>query len=563
MAQQQQNIVIRSPASQGINTEDSPVGLDLDFCLSAENAVIERLGRLGSRKGFAEYTTNINVMYTTPIGTARTDIAVEQIVSGEISGTTYVLCVVSVLHYDNTNTLIEGHYFICLDDGVNTLNALSYPTLTDPSTLRDAHLVYFNEAVYIFSSGNPALVFNGTTVSALFTGVADTDYIAPVDDTGTIASQIDGDVALSAYGRLWVTGVNNNYNVIYYSDLLIATQWYDGRATPASAQNTGGIIDVSEFWPNGGDRIVGLAAHNNFLIVFGRNSILFYSNAASGDPAGADGIFLQDTMNDMGLLGRDAIANIGSDVLFVDDSGVRSLGRTVQEKSVPVGDLTRNVRRELRAALQETEQSKVALSYWPSEDITVCLLPSRNQAYVMDMRALSKTGGSKVTRWNNCRFNKMEHYQDRTQEFVLLAGSVGQGLLKYEGYTDWTNNPFVFKYQSGLIDFGNPVVSKFLKQIDYTIFSLFEETTATARWGHDGNLTKKFPLSIDALLPSYYGSALFGVSQYGAADNTMKRYKVNASGSGESVRVGLDVQINGNEVSIQEINIQTLLGRVI
>ena len=105
----------------------------------------------------------------------------------------------------------------------------------------------------------------------------DVDYIPPTDDTGVIASQIDGDIVTAAYGRLWAAGVNGDYNTIYYSDLLIADQWYDGRGTPVDTQNTGGIIDVSQYWPNGEDRIMGIEAHNSLLIIFGRHSILVYS----------------------------------------------------------------------------------------------------------------------------------------------------------------------------------------------------------------------------------------------------------------------------------------------
>ena len=81
-----------------------------------------------------------------------------------------------------------------------------------------------------------------------------------------------------------------------------------------------------------------------------------YANAASGDPAAADGIFLQDSMMNLGSVGRDAVVNTGSDVLFVDDSGIRSLSRTIQEKSVPIGDISRNVRGDIRRVIGEAEQ---------------------------------------------------------------------------------------------------------------------------------------------------------------------------------------------------------------
>lgn len=559
MAQQQRNVVMRAPGFQGLNSELSPVGLDLDFCLGAENAVIDRLGRIASREAFAEYTTTFNVTFTPAVGVARTVYNTHQIGHGRINNTIYVLAIASVKQYDGSNVLLQQDHFVCLDDGTDTLNELSYPALTDATQLEGAKIVYFNDKLYIFSSGNDALVYDGTSVTALS---AASPYIPPQDDSGTIASVIDGDVAISAYGRLWVTGVNGDYQTIWYSDLLIGSQWYDGKAVPTDPLNTAGFINVSEFWPNGGDRIVGLVAHNNFLVVYGRNSILFYANAASGDPAGADGIFLQDTMVNLGLVSRDAIASTGSDVLFVDDSGVRSLGRTIQEKSVPVGDLTLNVQTSIRTAIAETDEARIALSYWPDKNITVCLLPSSRVAYVLEMRQPSKTGGAKITRWNNCKFDKMMYVEDGTDTSIYLCGNEQQGLMKYEGFREWTGKPFVFKYQSGALDFGDPVTQKFIKQIDFTLFSLLEATEATGRWGYDGNLSRKKAISIPALNPAFYGLGQFGVATYGSGGSQIKRYRINTNGSGPLAKVGLDVKVNGNEVSLQEINVQTLIGRI-
>jgi hypothetical protein len=90
---------------------------------------------------------------------------------------------------------------------------------------------------------------------------------------------------------------------------------------------------------------------------------------------------------------------------------------------------------------------------------------------------------------------------------------------------------------------------------------LFEETSATARWGFDGNLTRKKAIGIDALIPAYYSEATFGDTTFGASGSTIRRYKINTTGSGDLVRIGLDIKILGNEVSVQEINVQTLLGR--
>ena len=58
MAQQLQPLTIAAPGFAGINTQDSPIGLDPSFASIADNCVIDQLGRVGARKGYETVTTN-------------------------------------------------------------------------------------------------------------------------------------------------------------------------------------------------------------------------------------------------------------------------------------------------------------------------------------------------------------------------------------------------------------------------------------------------------------------------------------------------------------------------
>ncbi len=91
---------------------------------------------------------------------------------------------------------------------------------------------------------------------------------------------------------------------------------------------------------------MGLAAHNDFLFIFGKRQILVYSGATT--PAT---LALSDTVGSIGCIARDTIQSIGTDVVFLSDSGVRSLMRTIQEKSAPLRDLSKNVRFDLESSL--------------------------------------------------------------------------------------------------------------------------------------------------------------------------------------------------------------------
>ena len=564
MAQPQQNITISAPGFYGINTEDSPLLQDPGYCTLATNCVVDQLGRIGARKAWAEDTTAINVVFAAAPGAVGASYITHTIGTAVVGGERRILTIVGVTQVDGSNNELQVDYFLCKSVAVgNTfeLEEIPLPALADFSALKKAQIVAFNDKAYILSKGNDIVVYDGTTASKLSSM---SGFLPPQDDGGTIAATINGDTACAAYGRLWVTGVNDEYQTIYYSDLLLPTQWYDGKAVPTDAQNTAGIIDVAQYWPNGRDRIVGIEAHNGFLFVFGRQSILVYTGA-SGDPADVTGLALQDAIPNIGLVSRDATANIGSDLLFVDDSGVRSVGRTIQEKSVPMGDLTYNVRGDVTQVIAKTaDKSEIALDYWASEGIVVLLFPSGGQAYVMEARAPSPSGGHKVTRWTDCRFNRSVYLESEGQALIFLAANQDdKGILQYEGYLQYDSKPYEMHYQSMILNFGQPANSKFLKQMDFTLAATTAPSTAYAGWGYDTGSTDRSKLFIvDASPAALYDEGSFGIAKFGAQLSTVRRYKINTKGSGENVVIGLRVDIADNSCSLQEINVQTLLGRI-
>ncbi len=488
---------------------------------------------------------------------------IKQLGGGVIDNTRHDLGIVSHLQYDAAGVLLQEDYYIVTFGDV-FMSAATYPALPYPNTLTNAHIIPFNNDIYIFSSKNPALKYDGTNITDVFAGTENVDYIPPQDDTGIIANNIDGDVACNAYGRLWVSGVNEDYNTIYYSDLLLANQWYDGKAAPTDTFNSAGIIDVSQYWPNGGDRVVAIHAHNNFLVIFGRQSILLYgSSNAFSDPADVGGFVLQDTISNMGAVSRDAVVSVGAELLYVDDSGVRSLGRTIQEKSVPLGDLTANVKRDISSLIRDEPNDAISLFYMPNRNLVICNFADTEQAYAIEMRQPSATGGNKITRWTNCTFNRGMYVEFEDLTYTLLAGKDSNGALQYDNYLEWTGDAYTMSYASNAFTFGDAVRQKFVKQVDFTLVSTFINAPAVVKWGYGGLLEYSANKTIIAQQPALYNVSFFNQGEeYGEGLTTLKRYRTNTKGSGALVRVALETEIAGNSLSIQEINIQTLMGRI-
>jgi hypothetical protein len=381
---------------------------------------------------------------------------------------------------------------------------------------------------------------------------------------------------------VWVTGVGGDYHTIWYSTLLNENEWYTEAADPKF--NDGGVIDVREYWPVDGDSIVNIHAHNGYLLVFGRNSILVYANADSGSPAGIinqpdSGIFLQDAISNVGLVRRDAICNIGTDVLFVDDTGVRSLGRVIQEKSNPLQEPSLNIRREIQEVIQSEilespSHSAIRFKYMPSESIAVLLFASLEIAYVFHVNMPSKTGGLKVTRWTDCFWNDAIELKQSQEDIVFLGGKPTKGLMRYDGYleSNLAGDPksYIMRYESMALALSqSPMQTTIPKSIQYVCMGEFVPGQANALWGFSDRFigSREFQIEVD-------GGSEFNVNEFtddGLEEKAgyypdggpyYKGYKINTTGSGELFRVGFEVKVQGGRYALQEIDINSATGRL-
>ena len=544
MAQPQQNITLSAPGFFGLNLEDAPIDMDQRYCLQADNAVIDRFGRLGARKGFD------------PLLQAMPDTAgkIESIASVIDNNTKRVIAGVST----------AGGNFIWELEDINTGSPFATQlSLPGGFTLPTANIKIIDFAGYgVILSGAEVLILRDGVLSLLSSNGG---FIPPQDDGGILLPTLDFDRGTAAYGRLWLSGGSGGDETIYYSSLQNPFEWYDGKATPTNNFNTGGIIDVFESWPLGKDRIMDIAGHNNMLVVFGRNSILVYGNP-QGDPAAAGGIYLADTIKNIGLIDRDAKVSDGRDLLFVDDTGLRSLGRTIQEQSAAIGDLTRTVRTELTRELSKALLSGgVELVYDPTESLVLIILRGANDVWAVDTRMPMQDGSLRVTRWPGapiaCGF-----YDDQTEKLIL--GCLDKApAVEYTGTADFSTETFNFKYQSPILSFGDPVRTKFVKQIDYLVVSGQNESNASGTWQYVGlrPYEKNRYIGLAGGLASYFGpfsGYLYNDALYGQGEEVVRSYKINADGSGENVIVKFVAEVNNSICSLQQINIQALLGRI-
>ena len=505
MAQQLSSINLVAPAFKGINTEDSPIAQDPSFAEVADNAVIDKRGRIASRKGYNVLTTDKTALGSESLKDVH-----------EYRRNTGASVILSV----GNNKVMTG---------TTTLTDISSSISISADNWK---IVNFNDKAYFFQRGTQPLVYDGSSLTQL-TGITSAQY---------------GNEVISAYGRLWTADTTNDKSTVYWSDLLIGNDWSGG---------TSGSINISKVWPDGYDEIVALAAHNGLLIIFGQHSIVVYQGAEA--PATMS---LVDTVAGVGCVDRDTVQHTGTDVLFLSHTGLRSFGRTIQEKSMPISTLSKTITKDIIEEIQN-ENTSFRSVYSPEENFYLLSFVGRSTTFCFDLRGSLEDGSLRVTRWPQSVFTAYERLEDGT----LYIGST-EGISTYSGYQD-NNQSYRFRYYSPSLTFGDPSKLKFIKKIKPTIIGS-DNATAFIKLAYDFSETYN---NVIFTIPQATTVAEFNVNEFGANSSPLSEFSgeskqivrkgLNGTGSGSTVVVGLESDINGSELSLQEINILALIGKTL
>ena len=501
---------ISAPGFQGLNTQDSSVSLEAGYATVANNCVIDKFGRIGARKGWTLSHAANNDLSTADVK------AIGELIDN--AGNSYIIAAGNNKLFKLVGT---------------TLTRLTYggggtaPTITDSNW----QMAPLNGVLYLYQAGHDPLVFEPAVSTTTFKRIPEkSGYVATVSSNNTV---------ISAYGRTWSANNATAKSTIQFSDLL---------AGHVLSTGTAGTLDVSQVWPNGADEIISLAAHNNFLIVFGRRQILIYSNAT--DP---NNLTLSDAITGMGCVARDSVVATGGDVIFLSDSGVRSLMRTIQEKSAPMRDISANVRDDLVLEISLETAADIKAVYSDKEAFYLLSLPARQLVYCFDMRAPLQNGANRVTTWDGLVPTAFKYTRNKD----LLLGESGY-IGKYDGYKD-NNNSYLLRYFTNYFDFQSPTVIKIMKKVGVTIIG-GQGYPVTLKFGFDYSdilNTRQFDLANAAI--AEYNIAEYNIGEYGgsAFDNKI----INIGGSGKVIQLGFETNVFNKSISIQKLDVYVKTGK--
>ena len=518
MAQPLQIFAIAAPGFFGLNTQDSPLDLAAGFALNATNCIIDQYGRIGSRKGYTKVNSSSGSLGSNEVQ------ALHELIESDGTSTVLFAANNKLFKLNSSNVVVELTYG----------GGGSAPTIT----ANNWSIATLNNIAYFFQTGHDPLIYDPA--------VSNTTYRRVSEKTGYSGTVPSANIALSAYGRLWVANTSTNKVTLSFSDLLAGHIWNTGTA---------GSLDVSRVWGEGVDEIQALASHNGYLFIFGKNQILVYKNATT--PAD---LVIDDAIIGTGCIARDSVKSIGTDVLFLSNTGVRSLLRTIQEKSLPFRDLSKNVRNDLMNIVSGEDLTKIKSVFSERNAFYLITLPSVKQIYCFDTRGQLQDGSSRVTVWNS--IDPKALYSKANGD--LLLGKTGY-VMKYTGYQD-DGSSYRMQYYTNYADLGNVSQTSVLKRISIVVIGGTNQYV-TFKWAFD--LSSNY-LSDNAQIPTQ-GISEYGVAEYGANGSPVAYYSngqliqtltVSGTGTGKLIQTGYESDINGAALSIQKIEIQAKNGKL-
>lgn len=506
---------VNAPGFHGLNRQDSNLDINAGFATEAMNCIIDRYGRIGARKGYTRLTSASADLLSQDLE------AIGELITND--GTQYILSVGNGCLFK-----YSGGALVKLTYGGGGVA----PTIA----ANNWQIISLNGHAYFLQRGYDPLIFDPAVSTTQFTRVSE-----HASYSGTMPQANCG---VSAYGRLWVADTLTDKNTVSFSDLLIGYEWSGG---------TSGTLNLVGVWPHGSDEIVALAAHNNFLVIFGKRQTLIYTGAK--DPST---MTLYDSIANIGCYSRDTVQNTGTDLLFLSYTGVRSLMRTIQEKSSPMRDISKNVRDHLIADLEQETLGKIRSCYSEKYSFYLLSLPQTGEVYVFDTRHSMEDGSARVTTWDSIEPTSF----CVTREQDVLIGKPGF-LCEYSGYLDHTSN-YVLKYYTGYLAFNEGQISVILKKIATTVIG-GQGQTINFKYAFD--YSSNFRTQSATIETSYI--SYYGVSMYNEATSVYSTGifsaipRVNIGGAGKVLQIGFETVISGQEISIQRFDIYTKSGKIL
>jgi hypothetical protein len=528
----------------GLNTQSNPATLDHTWLTKAENIVLRESGRITFRKGLKQKVA--------PNGSAAAIVTMTE-------------------HNDQGTNKIFASYGTSIYTVDFTDPADAFPSSgadlkhTVGSTTGDWQFVNFNNRLHCFHAGVIPQRYDGSLGSGV-------KWTAHATDPASIGTLFDPSCGMGYYGRIWVGGVNEAKDVVYYSNLLDGDDWIGGDT---------GLLDLAKVW--GTDEVVAIAPYFGKLIIFGKNNIVVYNN-----PMIVGDLAVDEVISGVGLVSRDTVQAIGDDLVFLSNTGLRSLSRTTEKDKLPLTDLSVNIKDRLIRNIGQSTNVKSA--YVENEGIYIMSFVDKNINYVFDFKHITPNQAPRVTTWtfDNDREPASMIYTELYSG--LLVGQKDGSIAGYEKYYDtdlagastYTDFSYTWSMETVWVNLGESIAASLLKRL-FMVLEGGSGATMGLKWYKDYSVTPSTITSV-VLNPITTGTtSLWGASSslYGATTAThthvaathpsnstyapvygLKEYRKPLTGSAKNIKIGIDIESNGFDASLQTLTLLHKQGKI-
>lgn len=501
---------LKAPGFLGLNTEQSAASTRQQFASVLGNAVFDESGKIQARKGY-EVLADGGPTTVERVFFWRKNAATEKLMCiGNAAGTATL--------YEMTTTSTDFDTF----------------TTRGTTNSTDVLLINVNEQLVVLESSQSPRVWDGTgTLANIASATGDTENPT-------------GGIGCTAFGRLFV--VSSDRKVVHGSELqpdpkTTGIDW-DNWFIDTTGNSGATAVDG---WVYGKDLITAVSAFDQYLVIFGSESILLFSDI-NGTPT------LADSITGVGCINQHSVKHTGDDLLFMSATGVRSLRRSLQKELPDLGDVSAFVRSD---AIDSISAASAHAVYSPAGGFY--LITGISNAYAFDTKENLPGGAHRASKWS-LTFSDADC--DTSTGVVYLA--IGDSVAKYAGYSDGGSG-YKLALKSQWLDLGSDNI-KIVKKLSGIIFSgagYQPKFTWAFDWQEtEGNQAIAKEIGVPDGAEWGASDALWGVSVWGGYQDRSAQRTINASGSGLFVRYGLEFQVNGNPVGIHEIRVLAKMGRL-
>ena len=279
----------------GMNDADEIDQLRDDEAVLIQNAYVSKQGSLEKRAGMS--------------------------LVGDDTGSTAITGLIGWIEDDGTKWLLST-----TGTDLRYLNGSSWSTMDDGfTTSLDTEFVVANNKMYIF---------NGTDNTHSWDGAA-TALNSGLVDMGSVS------VPRAKYGIWW-----KNYLFMAGESVLNGTKyparvWFSNIADPDTWTTGTDYFDVGL---SDGQEITGLGILGEYLVIFKRKSIYVLSGSGPSDWKLSTTVNnLVNVENSVGCVSHRSIVQVGNDLWFMSDDGIRSLRRNEEGGTPLTGIVSGNI----------------------------------------------------------------------------------------------------------------------------------------------------------------------------------------------------------------------------